>query len=145
MCSAGARRLGTDCVLYPRKSVPGSAQCRQLKLKDSEQWLNKGESLTVWVSGWVGDSEKVEATKGGESARRSGHMAQLVSVERGPARLGWHPLHRRHWTFCLCSTISQGRWFGVVKTVWQTLLWCEMKHPYKAIRIGIQGTKMLKK
>lgn len=127
VCSAGARLLGSDCVLCPHKSVPGSAKCRQFKLKDSEQWLNKGGSLIVWVSDCEGDSEQVEtgSQQGGESVRRSGHTEQLVSVERGSARLDWHPLHRGHCNFCPRSAMSQGRWFGVVKTAWQTLMWCE--------------------
>lgn len=142
VCSAGA--LGSDCVLCPRKSVPGSAKCRLFKLKDSEQWLNKGGSLIVWMSVWV-TQEQVEAAKGREIVRRSGNTEQLVSVERGPARLGWHPLHERHSTVCPCSAISQGRWLGFVKAVWQTLLWYERKHLYKAVSVEIQGTKMLKK
>lgn len=145
VCSAGAWLVDNDCGLCPRKSVPGSAKCRQFKLKDSGQWLNEGGSLIVWVSDCVGDSGQVEAAKGRESVRRSGHTKQLESVERGPTRLGWCPQCRGHWTFCACSAITQGRWFGVVKIVWQTLLWCERKHLYKAVRIGIQGTKMLNK
>lgn len=76
--------------------MPGSAQCQQFKSKGSEQRLNKGGTPTVWVSGCVGDSEQLEAAKGGDSVRRSGHTEQPVSVERGPARLGWLPLHRGH-------------------------------------------------
>lgn len=120
VCGAGARLLGNDCVLCPRKSVPGCAKGSPVKLKGSQRWLNKGASLIVWVADCVGDSEQVEAAEGGDSVRRSEDTVRLV--ERGQP--GWVGI----WTFCPCSAVSQSRWSGVVKTAWQTSLWRGRKH-----------------